>query len=344
VLRRCHCLWIIIVLLFATSGAVYAQAPARIRLGTLAPRGTSYHQILLQMAEKWRQGPHGGVTLTVYTDGTMGGEAEMVRRMRVGQLQAAMLTVPGLSEIDKSIAALQEMPMMFSTYEELEYVRAHMRADIEQRFLKNGFVVLFLGDSGWAHFFSRTPATHPADFKELKIFAWANDNHQIELMKAAGYQPVPLEFTDTLTGLQTGLIDAVPTVPVYALAGQYYGPLKHMLEVKWVPLVGGIVVTKKAWDALPADTRESSMRSAQEAGQLMQARSRQESIEATEAMRKLGVQVHPVPLELEREWRAMADQLYPKIRGTIVPAETFDAVRKLVAEYRENNAKGSKAK
>jgi len=108
--------------------------------------------------------------------------------------------------------------------------------------------------------------------------------------------------------------------------------------------VGGIVVTKKAWDALPADTRESSMRSAQEAGQLMQTRSRQESIEAIEAMKKLGVQVHPVPLELEREWREMADQLYPKIRGTIVPAETFDAVQKLVAEYRENNAKGSKAK
>jgi TRAP-type C4-dicarboxylate transport system substrate-binding protein len=342
-LRRYH-YFLIIIFLFATSGAVYAQAPVRIRLGTLAPRGTSYHQILLQMAEKWRQAPHGGVALTIYTDGTMGGEAEMVRRMRVGQLQAAMLTVPGLSEIDKSIAALQVMPMMFSTYDELEYVRAHMRAEIEERFRKNGFVILFLGDSGWVHFFSRTPATHPADFKKLKIFAWANDNHHIELMKAAGYQPVPLEFTDTLTALQTGLIDAVPTVPVYALAGQYYGALKHMLEVKWVPLTGGIVVTRKAWDALPADTRESSMRSAQEAGHLIQTRSRQESMEAIEAMKKLGVQVHPVPPELEREWRAMADQLYPKIRGSMVPAETFDAVQKLVAEYRENNAKGSKTK
>jgi TRAP-type transport system periplasmic protein len=334
--------WIIVFLL-ATSATTYAQAPVRIRLGTLAPRGTSYHQILLQMGEKWRQAPHGGVTLTIYTDGTMGGEAEMIRRMRVGQLQAAMLTVLGLSEIDKSIAALQEMPMMFSTYDELEYVRAAMRADIEQRFLKNGFVVLCLGDSGWAHFFSRTPALHPADFKRMKIFAWANDNHQIELMKAAGYQPVPLEFTDTLTGLQTGLIDVVPTVPVYALAGQYCGPLKHMLELKWVPLVGGIVVTKKAWDALPADTRESCMRSAEEAGQLIQTRSRQESLDAMEAMQKRGLQVHPVPPELEDEWRATVEQMYPKIRGSIVPAETFDRVRKLVAEYRESKAAERKA-
>jgi TRAP-type C4-dicarboxylate transport system substrate-binding protein len=342
-LRRYH-YFLIIIFLFATSGAVYAQAPVRIRLGTLAPRGTSYHQILLQMAEKWRQAPHGGMALTIYTDGTMGGEAEMVRRMRVGQLQAAMLTVPGLSEIDKSIAALQVMPMMFSTYDELEYVRAHMRAEIEERFRKNGFVILFLGDSGWVHFFSRTSATHPADFKKLKIFAWANDNHQIELMKAAGYQPVPLEFTDTLTALQTGLIDAVPTVPVYALAGQYYGTLKHMLEVKWVPLTGGIVVTRKAWDALPADTRESATRAAKEAGELIQTRSRQESVEAIEELKNLGVQVHPVPPELEREWRDTVARLYPQIRGSMVPAETFDAVQKLVAEYRENKAKGSKTK
>jgi TRAP-type C4-dicarboxylate transport system substrate-binding protein len=86
------------------------------------------------------------------------------------------------------------------------------------------------------------------------------------------------------------------------------------------------------------------VRSAQEAGELIQTRSRQESTEAIEAMKKRGLQVHPVPPELEREWRDMVAQLYPKIRGSIVPAATFDAVQKLVAEYRENNAKGSKAK
>jgi len=30
-----------------------AQAPVRIRLGTLAPQGSSYHRILQEMGEKW---------------------------------------------------------------------------------------------------------------------------------------------------------------------------------------------------------------------------------------------------------------------------------------------------
>src|SRR5262245_28018257 len=93
--------------------ATQAQEPAKVRLATLAPKGTSLHQILHEMGGEWKQAPDGGVALTIYTDGTMGGEAEMVRRMRVGQLQAGMLTVIGLSEIDNSVSALRKMPMMF---------------------------------------------------------------------------------------------------------------------------------------------------------------------------------------------------------------------------------------
>jgi TRAP-type C4-dicarboxylate transport system substrate-binding protein len=73
------------------------DAQVRMRMGTLAPKGTSYHRLLQAMGEEWRHAPGGGVNLTLYTDGTMGGEADMVRRMRIGQLQAAMLTVPGLA-------------------------------------------------------------------------------------------------------------------------------------------------------------------------------------------------------------------------------------------------------
>ena len=114
------------------------SAATRVKLATLAPKGTSFHQILLAMSEKWRAAPGGGVQLTIYTDGTMGGEADMVRRMRVGQLQAAMLTVTGLSEIDDSVAALQNMPMIFRSLDELDFVREKLRPQLEQKFKQKG--------------------------------------------------------------------------------------------------------------------------------------------------------------------------------------------------------------
>ena len=106
-------------LILALAAAAQAQTPPRIRLATVVPRGSSIHQSLLAMGEDWRKAP-AGPSLTVYPDGQMGGEAETVRRMRVNQIQAALISVAGLSEIDSSAAALQLMPGVFRSLNEVD--------------------------------------------------------------------------------------------------------------------------------------------------------------------------------------------------------------------------------
>ena len=314
------------------------QALVRIKLGTLIPRGTPPYEALLEMREKWRQAPEGGVEVIVYPDGTMGGEADMVRRMRVGQIQAAMLSMTGISEIDKSVNALQEMPMMFRTLDEYEYVREQMRPVLEKRLADRGFVVLFWGDIGWVRFFSQEAAVHPSQFMRLKMFTWAGNTDQFDLMKALGFNPVSLETADILPGLQTGLINGLDTVPMYALAGQFYGPCPHMLDLNFAPLGGAALITKKAWDLIPPATQQVLRKAAVETGVEMVKTSRAESDKAVEAMQKRGLTVHPATPEIEAEWRTWAEGVYPKIRGGLVPAEEFDEVERLLQEYRKSAA------
>ena len=325
----------------AIQNDVVAQESAKIKLATLAPKGTSFHQTLLAMSEKWQKAPGGGARLVIYTDGTMGGEADMVKRMRVGQIQAGLLTVAGLQEIDESVTALQTMPMKFHSLDEVEYVREKLRPRLEKKFLEKGFVMLFWCDAGWVRFFSRKPVMVPADLKPMKLFAWAGDNRTVDLIKAFGYRAVPLEPTDILAGLQTGLIDAVPSTPTYALAGQFFGPAPNMVEVDWAPLVGGCVITKKAWDALPAASREEMTKAAQEAGCEITQRSRTESRESVDAMQKRGLKVQKLTPQAEAAWRQLAEEVNPKIRGLLVPADLFDEVQELLKEYRASNGKKS---
>ena len=296
------------------------------------PRGTSTHQTLLEMAAKWRGV---GVASTLYTDAVMGGEAETVRRMRVDQIQGAVLSVAGLMEVDHSVTALQVMPMMFRSLDEVVYVRERLRPLLEKRLEEKGFVVLFWADAGWVRIFTKRPVLRPDDLRKQKIFALNSDGGQAELMKAAGFQPVPLEYSDTLTGLQTGLIDAVPTAPLYALAGQFYLPAPYMLEINYAPLVGGLVVTRKAWDALPATVRDSMRAAAEEAGKKISAQGRQEMQESVAAMQKRGMRVTQLTPAVEAEWRALFEGVYPKIRGNLVPADVFDEVQRLLREYRK---------
>jgi TRAP-type C4-dicarboxylate transport system substrate-binding protein len=308
----------------------------RIKLGTLIPRGTPAYQVLLEMREKWRQASEGGVEIVVYPDGAMGGETDMVRRMRVGQLQAALLSMTGISEIDKTVNALQEMPMMFRSLDEYEYVRDQMRPALEKRLADRGFIALFWGDIGWVRFFSKDAAVHPADFMRMKLFTWAGNTDQFDLMKEIGFNPESLETADILPGLQTGLINALDTVPMYALAGQFYGPCPHMLEVNFAPLGGAALITKKAWDSIPPATQQALRKTALEAGEELVKSSRAESDHAVTAMQKRGLTVHHVTPEIEAEWRKWAEGVYPKIRGGLVPAEEFDEVERMLREYRKS--------
>ena len=335
--------WIVLAAVAAalasTGVPAAAQEPMKIRLGTLAPKGSTYHKALQEMGEKWKQAQGAGGIFTVFTDGTQGGEVDMVRRMRVGQLNAALVSVVGLTELDSSVAALQVMPMVYRDWAELDFVREKLRPTLEKRLLDKGFVVLFWGDAGWVRYFSKEPAITPADFKKTKLFVWSGDSDQVDLMKAMGYQPVQLETADILPGLQTGLINAVPAGAYFALAGQFDTVAKHMLDLKWVPIVGAAVITKKAWDQMTPAARDQLRIGADAAGVKIRTRARQEDQEAVEAMKKRGLIVHPVTPEIEADWRRMAQDTYPRLRGTLVPADMFDQVLASVAEYRKQNAR-----
>jgi TRAP-type C4-dicarboxylate transport system substrate-binding protein len=139
--------------------------------------------------------------------------------------------------------------------------------------------------------------------------------------------------------LQTGLISVVPATPYYALASQFSGPAPHMLDINWAPIVGALLVTRKAWDAMSPAGQEALRNAAVKAGTEMRAKARLEDVEAIAAMKKRGLQVTKPTPALEAEWRKFAEGIHPKIRGTLVPAETFDEVKRLLAEYRAAGAK-----
>jgi TRAP-type C4-dicarboxylate transport system substrate-binding protein len=318
----------------SAAGLEAAEKAIRINLGTLAPRGSVYHQSLQALAEAWRQAPGGGVRLVVYPDGTQGGEADMVRLMRVGSLQAGLLTAVGLADIEPAVGGLQNVPLLFRNLEEYEYVSKKLRPSLEKRLADKGFVVLFWGDTGWVHYFSKEPLTTPDDLRRMKIFVWAGNADQVAIMRRAGYTPVPLETSDILPGLQTGLINTACVAPIFALATQLDLRAPNMLNLNWALLVGACVVKKETWEKIPGTLREALLQAADRAGNEIGANSRKENREAVAAMQKRGLKVQDLSPPLVEQWRKEVEKTYPDIRGRLVPADIFDEVQKYLQEYR----------
>lgn len=314
-------------------------ADKQLRIGTLAPKNSLYHRQLMELGEAWRGAQGAGAKYLVYPDGSQGGETDMVRRMRIGQLQGGLLSVVGLREIEPSISALQTLPLMFRNWEEVDYVREKMRPAMEKKFLDKGFVVLAWGDAGWVRFFSKEAAVRPDDFKKMKFFSWGSEVEQQEIMKSLGYTPVPLETGDILPAIQTGMINAVPSTPYFALATQIYNTAGNMLDLNWAPIVGALVITKKAWDEMTPEVQVIVRDAGQKAGAQIRAKARQEVDEAVDAMKKRGLTVNKPNAEQMKEWNDLADKLYPRIRGKLVPADTFDEVVGHLKTFRAGKGK-----
>jgi TRAP-type C4-dicarboxylate transport system substrate-binding protein len=321
-----------LMVLLLSASALPAQTI--IRLGTLVPKGSPWHDILLNMGEEWKKASGGKVELRLYPGGEQGDEPEMVQKIRIKKLQAVALSGAGLSGIDASVSAL-EVPMMLSSYEELDYVRDHISDRLEKGLAQRGFVVLNWGDAGWVHFFTKQPATHPDQIRKMRLCVLQGDNSTFELYKANGFHPVALAATDILTGLQTGLIDAFQSPPLFALSNQWFGGATNMLDIRFAQLVGATVIDKAVWDKIPAPVQKEMLVSARDAGVKLREEIRKAETASIPMMQQFGLNVEHADPKAVAEWRQLAEGIWPKLRGTMVPVDLFDDVKRLRDEYRK---------
>ncbi|HWE50949.1 MAG TPA: TRAP transporter substrate-binding protein DctP [Bryobacteraceae bacterium] len=305
-----------------------------IRLGTLVPKGSSWHKILITMGDEWSKASNGKIELKIYPGGEQGDEPEMVDKVRIKKLQAVALSGAGLTGIDAGVAALQ-IPMMLNNYEELDYIRDKIAPRLEKEFLAKGFVVLNWGDAGWVHFFTKQPASSPDDIRKMKLCVLQGDNSTMRLYQLNGFHPVALAATDILPGLQTGLVDAIQSPPLLALANQWFGGAKNMLDIKFTSLVGATLIRKDVWDSIPKDVQEKMRESARVAGIGLREEIRKTEAQSVPLMRQFGLNVVHADDKTVAEWRALCEAIYPKLRGPYIPADLFDQVVKLRDEYRK---------
>lgn len=313
-----------------------ADAPARsatLRIATVAPAGSSFDKRLQALDSEWSRGP-GQVRMNVYAGGSMGGELAIVRRLNQGQLQGAMLTSVGLGQIDRSVTALQLIPLMFKDWQDVDVARERLRPELERRLYAKGYVVLFWADAGWVRFFSRTPVRRAGDLKPLRVLASDGSPDSIDLMKAY-YTPVVLEPDKVYLSLRNKMIDAAPIPAFLANAMQVATIAPYMVDLRWVPITGALIVSRSAWEGLEPAARAWLKESSERAGVDIRRIARTEDEQAIAAMQeKQGLRVIRLTAEAEHEWRTEVSRMYPEIRGRLVPEEMFDEVVKVLDHAR----------
>ena len=236
-----------------------------IKLGTLAPQGSTWHDLLRELGQKWEEASGGRVKLRIYAGGTQGGEGDMVRKMAVGQLQAAAISNVGMHDIAAEPQALS-VPFMFQDEEQMQCAFKKVQPRIEQALIQRGYVPVHWSTIGAIQLFCDKPHKSPADMGDAKIWAWEGDPKSVEAFRLAGLKPVVLSSADIVPSLQTGMIDCVPNVPLYMLTTRLFERASYMMDTTWAYMVGATLVRKDAWEKVPADVRPKLLSIAQDLG------------------------------------------------------------------------------
>ena len=320
----------IAVILLLSSTVLVAQRP-NLRLGSVLPANSIWDRSLKQMASEWQKATDGRVRLLVRA--TSGNEATLIRRMRMNNPQVAALSPLGLQEIDEAFSVFG-IPFFFQSEAEAVHVLAALTSQLRDTLAENNLVLLNWGHGGWAHIFSAKPVGTLDDLRSTKLFTSAGDDATVQWYKENGFQPVPLALTDVLMGLNTGLIDAYPSSPYGALVYQWYRQTSHMLDVPLAPLFGATVMTERAWQRIGEADQAAILEAAAATQKSLFTEVPTQDREAVSEMETRGLSVAAVDAAADAAFRAEAEKLTASWRGSMVPADIYDAALQARNEHR----------
>lgn len=233
----------------------HAEEAYQLRIATLAPRdsplGDEYQKLKIGM----REATNGRVNMKMYYGGIAGDEITVVRKMRVGQLDGALITSTGLSALVRQVLVL-EAPGLIRSYPELDAVREDLAPQLEALFDQAGYKLIAWGDAGKTRIFSTIKIYSPSDMKNVRPWVWRDSATMRAFIKACGANGVLLNLPEVYSALQTGIIDTVIASSVGVLAFQWQTKLKTMAKQAGGIVNGAFVIRKEQLDALPKEARD----------------------------------------------------------------------------------------
>ena len=330
----------VIVVALAILIVPLAGAPSDIKLATLVPATSTWHKALLDMGNAWKKDTADRVTLTVYAGGTQGDEATIIRKMRSDVFQASFITSVGLAELDDAFNVFG-IPFFLESSDEEAAVEKALSPTIDKRLQAKGLHLLCWGTGGWVQVFSKKPLRTLADVKAAKLFTSKGSDKWVQWYVANGFHPVALTPADIPAQLKlgTGLIDTAPYPAYLAMSLSIYTDARYMLDLHIGPLTGALVISDAAWNRLSAEDRSKIEADAQAFESRIRAEVPRNDADAVKLMSTRGLQVITPDAKAAAEFRAAGSQLAATMRGTMVPADIYDAAVQARDAFRASKGK-----
>jgi TRAP-type C4-dicarboxylate transport system substrate-binding protein len=333
-MRICPLLRFLLVLgLILLVTPLFAQRKVMIKMASPVPENTPWGHYLNQIASDWKKITNGEVEMIIYHNGVAGSEKEMVRNLRVNQMQAAVLSTFGLYEISPETMTLS-CPFLIRNDDELDVVLAGLKDELEENINSKGYFTLAWARVGWVKFFSKSPIFVPADLKKQRLGTNADQSEMNQAFKTMGFQMIPVSRNDMLIALNSNMVDAVFQSPVAVGSTQAFGLAKNMASVNITPFMGALVVNQRTWRAIPDKYKPQLIDAARRHEAGLDAAVKKLEDDMIKTMGNYGLKVNQLSPEQEQLWYDEIGRATPELVGTLYDRNVYQRIVAILRDYR----------
>jgi TRAP-type C4-dicarboxylate transport system substrate-binding protein len=305
-----------------------AAATRSVTLATLAPPGSTWMRVFDAWNREVRRRSNQGLQLRIYAGGVQGDEAEVIRKIRNGRLDAGAVTAVGLGQVHRP-ALVYQLPGLFRTYANLDNARNALANDMHTAFETAGFELMGWADVGQTRLFTNTPVATPSQLATTRPWIWRDDAITPAFFQIVHANGVPLQVPEVLAALQTNRINAFVTSPVAAVALQWASRATHMTDTSVGVSVGATIFGRAQWNTLTPEHQTILRETATQFHALARRNLRSDEQAALQSFPQRNIQSVPVDAAQRAQWDAVFAQTRQRLTGQIADAAFIARVQQL---------------
>ena len=317
---------------FAQRGSAQGDV-IEVRLASILPRNSDWGKALDRLAADWSRVTNGQVRLRIIHDGIEGGEQKMLSSLGANNIQAALFTSSGLSDICPEVMTVS-VPFNIKNDTELDLVLKDVLPTLEAKINKTNFTIVTWAKGGWVNVFSKEAVVVPDDLKKQKI-ATSPELRDISLvLKTMGFQIVETDMPDLGPKLANNMINAIYLVPAMIAPMGLHRNLKHMMNIPIAPVMGAIVMNRVTWNKLGPDKQREIIRVTRQMAADFDLSVARTNANAVAMMGRDGLKVNSLNSAQVEMWQGELVKAIPKLLGTTFDTDLYQQVNRILERSR----------
>lgn len=229
-----------------------------LKISTLYPPGSAPVRSLTELSDELENATDGALALKVYPGGVMGDDATVLRKMRIGQLQGALVSSSTLEALNVEMSDLSQ-PFQFDNLGQVHRARASFDETMRGRLADRGWHGFGPLDGGFSYVMSQQPVADLAGLRASKL--WLPNTDAIrELSQQIRVDFQVLGIADVLPALETGALNTLVAPPSAALTLNWHSRVGYLTDQPVVYTWGMLVLPERSLARLPEEHRTAAHR------------------------------------------------------------------------------------